>query len=223
MISARDISIGYGRKVVRKGISFDAPQGECILLCGANGTGKSTLLRTIAGILPLPPDSEGPNPGQQLLVKGSSVLVPTHIPKIKGFTVKDFVRTGMYRESGWAWKLSPAGETQLQDSLRLLALEDIASDDISRISDGQFQKACIAAALVRQPANILLDEPTAFLDPDNREMVLETLRRVAGETGATVIFSTHDIHDALAYVDEIFTLSPYMKLFETFSGKVSYL
>jgi len=54
-------------------------------------------------------------------------------------------------------------------------------------------------------------------------MVLETLRRLTRETGATVVFSTHDIHDALAYVDEIFTLSPYMKLFETFSGKVSYL
>ena len=54
MITAKDISIGYGQKVIREGISFDAPQGECILLCGANGTGKSTLLRTIAGLIPIP-------------------------------------------------------------------------------------------------------------------------------------------------------------------------
>lgn len=223
MITARNISIGYRSRIIREGITFDAPQGECILLCGANGTGKSTLLRSLAGILPLPADPRGMESDRKLIVKRSTVLVPTRIPKIKGFTVKDFVRTGMYRDSGWAWKLNPAGETKLQGSLELLGLEGIASEDISRISDGQFQKACIATALVRRPDNILLDEPTAFLDPDNREMVLETLKRVAGETGATVIFSSHDIHDSLAYVDEIFTMSPYMKLFETFSGKVSYL
>ena len=223
MITAKDISIGYGQKVIREGISFDAPQGECILLCGANGTGKSTLLRTIAGLIPIPGSKGSTATGHGLIVKGSTVMVPTHIPKIKGFTVKDFVRTGMYTESGWAWRLNPSGEAKLKESLVLLGLDAIASDDISRISDGQFQKACIAAALVRRPGNILLDEPTAFLDPDGRQMVLETLRRLTRETGATVIFSTHDIHDALAYVDEIFTLSPYMKLFETFSGKVSYL
>ena len=85
-------------------------------------------------------------------------------------------------------------------------LSGLADKDISRISDGEFQKACIAAALTRKANVIMLDEPTAFLDFENRVMVLETLQRLSHEKGITILFSTHDIHDGTLYSDSILAL-----------------
>ena len=77
---------------------------------------------------------------------------------------------------------------------------------ITKFSDGEFQKACIATALTKKANVIMLDEPTAFLDVENRIMVLQTLQRLAHETGSTVIFSTHDIHDGVIYSDTVLAL-----------------
>ena len=88
----------------------------------------------------------------------------------------------------------------------MMELETLASKDLSRISDGEFQKACIAAALTRKANVLMLDEPTAFLDVENRVMVLKTLQRLAHETGTTIIFSTHDVHDGALYSDSVLAL-----------------
>ena len=88
----------------------------------------------------------------------------------------------------------------------MMELEPLVSKDLSRISDGEFQKACIAAALIRKANVLMLDEPTAFLDVENRVMVLKTLQRLAHETGTTIIFSTHDIHDGALYSDSVLAL-----------------
>lgn len=89
----------------------------------------------------------------------------------------------------------------MEDAIRTLGLDSLADKDISFISDGEFQKACIATALTRKANVLLLDEPTAFLDVDNRVMVLRTLQNLAHTTGITVIFSTHDIYDGARFSD----------------------
>lgn len=88
----------------------------------------------------------------------------------------------------------------------MMELNQLADKDLSRISDGEFQKACVAAALTRRADILMLDEPTAFLDVENRVMVLQTLQRLAHETGTTIIFSTHDIHDGSLYSDSVLAL-----------------
>ena len=110
------------------------------------------------------------------------VLIPTGIPKIKGFSVREFIRTGCYRESDWAGRLRKETEQRLEEALELLGMKELADRDISTLSDGEFQKACIAVGLTRQAQVLLLDEPTAFLDVENRLMVLRTLREVASQT-----------------------------------------
>ena len=136
------------------------------------------------------------------------ILIPTGIPKVKGFTVEEFVRTGCFRESDWAGRLSAETERRLQGALDLLGLRAQAGQDISTLSDGEFQKACIAVGLTRRADVLLLDEPTAFLDVENRVMVLRTLRKVAQETGMAVLFSSHDLHDALQVAHRVLAFTP---------------
>ena len=223
--------IGYGNHILVRDITFTVSPGECLLLAGPNGSGKSTLLRELAGEIcvsptvasrPLPPrcalqaQAVGPS-----LLHGrgwpwvrdthispvNCILVPTGIPKVKGFTVREFVRTGCYRESDWAGRLRKETEERLEDALEQLGLKTLADRDISTLSDGEFQKACIAVGLTRQAGLLLLDEPTAFLDVENRLMVLRTLRQVAERTGTAVIFSSHDLHDALQLVHRVLAIT----------------
>ena len=196
MLEASDITIGYGHNAVRGGINFSASPGECILLSGPNGCGKSTLLRTIAGILPVL--------GGNLHTEGSARMVPSRIPKVKGFTLRQFLRTGCYLQSDWGGRLGPEALKAEADALKLLSLDILSEKDISTLSDGQFQKACIASALAASPDIVLLDEPTAFLDPGNKISVMEALRSCAREKNVTVVFSSHDIHFAVKAADRVF-------------------
>jgi iron complex transport system ATP-binding protein len=197
MISAQDLSIGYGKALLEH-IDFDVEQGECIMLCGANGSGKSTLLKTIAGICK-------PIKGN-ISVLGDVAMVPTRIPKVKGFTLKDFVRMSCFSFSDWSGRIGPTFEKRINDVLSILKIDFLANKDIATLSDGEFQKGCIATALVRQPKVIILDEPTAFLDIENRVSILETLHEIASNAGSDVIFSTHDLHEGIRSCDRVLSI-----------------
>jgi len=229
--------IGYGTRILVRDIAFSLAPGECLLLAGPNGSGKTTLLKVLAGegvisqivsasLRPLP-SSMGPS-----LLRGrgwpriceitpspaqNAILIPTGIPKIKGFTVREFVRTGCYRESNWAGRLRPAAEKRLTEALEMMGLGGMEERDICTLSDGEFQKACIAVGFTRQAKVLLLDEPTAFLDVENRLMVLRTLRDVAQQTGTTIVFSSHDLHDALLVARRVLAITPEGRFLE--SGK----
>lgn len=193
MLRVQGISIGHGERILAQDISFEVSPGEVILLAGANGTGKTTLLKALV--------SGGQVP------ETSVVMVPTNIPKVKGFTVEGFIRTGCYAESDWRGRISADMAMRLDAALQLLGIRSLKDRDISTLSDGEFQKACLAVGLTRRAEVLLLDEPTAFLDVENRLAVLEALRDIARETGTAVLFSSHDIHDAVRVADRVFALT----------------
>lgn len=199
MLRINDITIGYGSKAIVDGISFEVVPGECILVCGANGSGKTTLMKTVAGVMkPMRGTVSG---------DGTMVLVPTGIPKVKGFTLREFVRTGCYSETDIWGRASKALESSMDEAINLLGIGHLEDRDISEVSDGEFQKACIASALTRRASVLLLDEPTAFLDVDSRTMVLQALRKVAAEKGIAVLFSSHDIHESASVCTRIIGIS----------------
>ena len=192
MIEAERIVAGYGSPVAGP-LDFSYPDGSCIMVTGRNGSGKTTLMKTLAG--QIPPLSGSFRSG------GPVVMVPTRIPKVKGFSVREFILTSMRQGYGPFRKPGPEVLAAEEYAVRLLGLHDIESKDLGRISDGEFQKACTAIALVRCANVILLDEPTACLDVENRKMVRSVLRDISRSTGTTVLFSTHDIHDGALYSD----------------------
>jgi len=191
-ISGNNISIGYDGEVLCDGISFEVRGGDCVMLRGANGSGKSTLLRAIAENNPLAGTIE---------TNTKVVLIPSKIEKVKGFTLKEFISTSFYTESAWNGRISQKMEELIARSIQLMGLTGFEDRDISTLSDGEFQKGTIAAALckVRDCGIIMLDEPTSFLDPENKVNVYKTLHEVAKELGVAFIYSTHDISSAEPY------------------------
>ena len=176
-------SIGYGSHELARDIRLDIAGGECILLAGANGCGKTTLLRALSRQHP------------------EALFLPTGIPKVKGFTVREFIRTGCFRES--RWKRSEGLEGRIAEALTALDIADLDGRDLSTLSDGQFQKACLAIALPRRADLLLLDEPTAFLDAEGRRATLRTIRGMSRRSGLPVLFSSHDLREALEIADRV--------------------
>ena len=183
--SIRDLAIGHGDRTLCSGISFNICEGDCIMLCGANGSGKTTLMKALTGL------SE------------EVMMIPARIPKVAGFTLKEFARIGCFSQSDMAGRLSDQHEEALDVAMSSLGLPHLADRDISTLSDGEFQKAGLVSALVRNASVILLDEPTAFLDAENRISVLATLREICDRKGIAVIFSTHDLHDGLKFCTKV--------------------
>lgn len=188
MLRLENISAGYRGRCIVEGVSLEVSAGECILVCGANGSGKTTLLKTAAGVIrPL---------SGTVICDGTMVLVPTGIPKVPGFTLREFIRTGCYRDTDIWGRASASLGHGIGKAMELLEISHLADRDISQVSDGEFQKACIASALTRNAEVMLFDEPTAFLDLDSRVTVLRALRKIAAERNVAVLFSSHDIYES---------------------------
>jgi iron complex transport system ATP-binding protein len=187
------MTIGHGDRILCKDMSFEILEGECIMLCGANGSGKTTLMRRLSS--------------ERHALSCEIAMIPARIPKVKGFTLREFIRISCFRLSDASGKLSKESEAQIDEVESRLSLTHLDSQDISTLSDGEFQKACIASALVRRSRLILLDEPTAFLDAESRISVLQTLRDLTRSMNKpAVLFSTHDIHDGLKVADRVFAI-----------------
>jgi iron complex transport system ATP-binding protein len=216
VLSAHDLAVGYraGRQPPRRvadGISVSLRAGELVCLIGPNGAGKSTLVRTLAGMQP-PLAGAVRLLGDDLhrlsardLARRLSVVLTDRV-SIGALTAFELVALGRHPYTDWAGRLSTQDEAAVWWSLDAVGAAALAARDLSELSDGERQKVLIARALAQEPAVMLLDEPTAFLDLPRRAEIVQLLRRLAQETGRAVLLSTHDLDLALRAADQLWLL-----------------
>ena len=204
----QSLSIGYSHKVIAADINAQIKGGELTCLIGRNGTGKSTLMRTLAGFLkPLGGSAllDGRDVGRLSPAERSHLIsvVLTDRVDIDGMRVKDLVSVGRQPYTGFFGKMSSADEEVVNKAIADVGMTDFAGRQVNSLSDGERQKVMIAKALAQQTPVILLDEPTAFLDDPSKKEMFQMLSQLCHEQGKAALVSTHDLDIALPIADSV--------------------
>ena len=200
MIEARGLQKSFDEREALRGVSFAARAGELVAVIGPNGAGKTTMLTILAGIQP-------PDGGTVSRPPGELGWVPQQAALYRRLTIEDNLRLFA--------RLEEVGDVEatVVRMLEQTALSDRRGDQVGTLSGGMQQRVNIAIGLLAQPAVLLLDEPSAGLDPRQRERLWEFVTRLAGE-GTTVIFSTHNIAEAERYGERLLVLADGELLFD---------
>jgi iron complex transport system ATP-binding protein len=217
VFAAADLSVGYRSRrrthTVLQSVNLIASRGQLICLLGLNGSGKSTFLRTIAGLQP-PLCGEIKVGGvriSDLSVSKLARLVGIVLPDrllVDALPVRTIVEFGRFAHSGWWGILTDRDRRVVDESLGAVKATHLASRDCRQLSDGERQRVMIARALAQQPSLLVLDEPTAFLDVTARADIWRLLRHLSADRGLGIVASTHDLDWALQASDFIWLLMP---------------
>lgn len=216
-LDALEVTAGYrtGRSVtpILGPVSLSMASGEFVCLLGPNGVGKSTLLRTLAGMQP--PLSgvvrlDGANiqtlPRSEVARRLSVVL--TDRVAFGLLTAHELVALGRHPFTDWSGRLSEHDAAVVARAIEAVGAQSLASRLVSELSDGERQKVMVARALAQEPAVMVLDEVTAFLDLPRRVEMMQLLRRLAHDRGCAVLLSTHDLDLALRHADTLWVVGP---------------
>jgi iron complex transport system ATP-binding protein len=206
-LEARGLSIGYGQTEIAGGLDLTVLAGSVTCLLGPNGIGKTTLFKTLLGLIPpLAGAVEIDGSDLSRLDRQAIARQIAYVPQAQiaefPYTVLDLVvmgRTAHLSAFGSPRAVDYAAATA---ALEQLGIASLAERDSMRISGGQRQLALIARALAQQARVILMDEPTASLDLGNRILVLDTIRRLA-RSGLAVVLSTHEPEHAFVVADRV--------------------
>jgi iron complex transport system ATP-binding protein len=217
ILQATDISIGYSNKketsVVASKVNLSLKKGKLTALIGANGIGKSTLLRTLIGIQkPLTgkiflEEKDIHSIDNLTLAQHLSVVLTDKLPP-SNLTVFELIALGRQPYTNWIGKLTSADIAKVNEALELTQISHLANEKHDEISDGQLQIVLIARALAQDTPLIVLDEPTTHLDLLHKVTLLKLLKKLTQETGKSILFSTHDIDMAIQLSDEMIIMTP---------------
>lgn len=212
MVSLSHFSIGFKNRTLLRDVDTVFPSGALTAIIGRNGAGKSTLLRALAGF----------NSRYQgdIIIDGSPLrslprhqlarriaFVSTERVRIPNLRCRDVVGLGRAPYTDWLGQLSAADRRAVDEALEQVEMLPFAERTMDSMSDGECQRVMIARALAQDTENILLDEPTSFLDLPSRYALAAMLSRLARDHGKTVIFSTHELDIARNCCDFIALLA----------------
>ena len=217
ILSTFDLSIGYANKketvVIAEGLNLQLQGGKLVALIGANGIGKSTLLRTLTGIQkPLKGSIHLKNKELEsydalALAQNLSLVLTEKLPP-SNLTVFELVALGRQPYTNWIGTLSPEDRHQVQEAMERTQITHLSHKKHFEISDGQLQNVLIARALAQDTPLIILDEPTTHLDLLHKVSLLKLLKKLTQETQKCILFSTHDIDLAIQLSDEMIIMTP---------------
>lgn len=203
ILQLQEVSFSYRSETVLDRVTFQAAEGELIAVLGPNGVGKTTLLRCINAVL-------RPRAGS-ILIDGENVLRlgGSEIAREIGYvaqhgeparlTAFDAILLG--RKPYITWRVSRRDLEIVDAAIKRLGLEHLMLRHIDEMSGGEFQKVCIARALVQEPRVMLLDEPTASLDLRSQLDILAFIKHVVDAHRITALMAVHDLNTALRYAD----------------------
>ena len=197
LLSVRDLDVNIGSVRVAAGLGFDLAAGERLAILGCNGTGKTTLLNTLAGL------REAESGSIEVCGEGYETLGPRRAAQLRGLlpqghldafqsTVLETALIGRHPHLGrWDWE-GREDERLAREALAAVDLAGFGAREVHTLSGGERQRLAIAALLAQQPRLYLLDEPLAHLDLNHQMAVLELFAGAARDCGAGVIMVLHD-------------------------------
>jgi iron complex transport system ATP-binding protein len=195
-VTATDIVLAYGARVVLQASSFTIPDGAVTALIGPNGAGKSTVLNAVAGLL-TPRSGRLDVPARERRGGVAYVLQATQANEHLPITVRETVTMGRYATAGAFRRLRAADRRAVEAAMGSVAITALANRPLRELSGGQRQRAFVAQGLAQDADVLLLDEPITGLDLVSRQHIIDAIAHER-EAGRAVMVSTHDLGDAAA-------------------------
>ena len=212
ILTAKGLSVGYGDKVVVDGLGFEVSRGEILTVIGPNGAGKSTILKSIAAQLPRLSgtvcigDRDIASMSLNDIARTLSLCLTERITAEK-MTCEDIVSTGRYPYTGRLGILSDDDRSIVREAMELTGTTPLADTGIRFVSDGQRRTVMLARAIAQQPQILILDEPTSFLDINNKLRLLNILTELVRSRNIAVIQTLHELDLAQRFSDKILCIS----------------
>ncbi|AYA05524.1 ATP-binding cassette domain-containing protein [Rahnella sp. NRRL B-41462] len=208
---AKDLTLGYDKKIVARELSVSIPQGKLTVIIGPNACGKSTLLRTLSRLMP-------PQSGTVFLdgkligdygtrdVAKRLGLLPQSSTAPGDISVADLVARGRYPHQSLFSRWTAQDTLAVNDAMHATGVFELAESTVNSLSGGQRQRVWIAMVLAQQTPLLLLDEPTTWLDIAHQIDLMELMCRLNQENGRTLVVVLHDLNQACRYAGHLIAM-----------------
>lgn len=208
MIKIKNVQIGFST-ILFSIENLILEKGKLYTLIGKNGVGKSTFLKTLAEITP--PFKEFIQWDNDLPKEHRIAFVSSKFDGIEHLTTYEYIALGRAPFTNIFGKLTPIDHSKIIEISNLLNIKHLLNKVTTEISDGERQIASIAKAIAQNTELIILDEPIAFLDYENKIMIIKMLTKITKERNCCIIHSSHDLEISIEFADEILIVNPIEK------------